>query len=92
MTEEIRYYKGKHAVKVLTKTRGNWIVETLESFEDVVNGKEMQVRTGERRIVAPNLLFRRQSLSPAPKEHAYELKMEKELKQLVGKKGKTTED
>jgi hypothetical protein len=86
MAEEIRYYKRKHRVKVLTKSRGNWIVEALEPFEDILNGKEVSVTTGERRIVAPNLLSRRQNISPPVKEHAYELKMEKKLKQLVRRK------
>jgi hypothetical protein len=86
MGEEIRYYKGKHRVRVLTKSQGNWIVETLEPFEDILNGQEVKVKTGERRIVVPNLLFRRQNISPPVSEHAYELKMEKRLKQLVQKK------
>jgi hypothetical protein len=87
MPEEIRYYKGKHKVKIVTKSLGNWIVEALEPFEDVLNGQEVRVKTGERRIVAPNLLFRRQNISLLVKEHAYELKMEKKLKHLVqGKK------
>ena len=86
MAEEIRYYKGKHRVRVLTKSRGNWIVEALEPFEDNVKGQEGNVKTGERRIVPPNLLFRRQNMSLPVKEHAYELKMEKKVKQFVQKK------
>jgi hypothetical protein len=88
MSEEIRYYKGKHKVRVLTKSPGNWIVEALEPFRDMVNSKEVNVATGEKRIVVPNLLFRRSDLAPAPKEHAYELGMEKKLRQLVGKERK----
>jgi len=83
MAEDIRYYKGKHRVRVLTKSPGNWIVEALEPFADTVNGQELKVKIGERRIVAPNLLFRRQNISPPEKEHSYELKMEKKLKKLV---------
>jgi hypothetical protein len=86
MVEEIRYYKGKHRVKVLTKSQGHWIVETLEPFDDIVNGQEVKVNTKERRIVAPNLLFRRQNIQQPVKEHAYELEMEKKLKQLVQRK------
>jgi asparagine synthetase B (glutamine-hydrolysing) len=83
MSDEVRYYKGKHKVRVLTESRGNWIVETLEAFEDIVNGEKIKVKKGERRIVAPNLLFQREALPPPVKEHVYELKMEKKLKRLV---------
>jgi hypothetical protein len=86
MGEETRYYKGKHRVRVFTKSRGNWIVEALEPFEDILNGREVKVKTGERRIVAPNLLFKRQNMSSPVMEHAYELKMEKRVKQLVQRK------
>jgi len=82
---EIRFYKGKHRVKVLTESKGNWIVEALEGFEDLVNGEKITVKKGERRIVAPNLLFEREGLPPPVKEHAYELRMEKKLKHLVEK-------
>jgi hypothetical protein len=86
MGEEIRYYKGKYRVRVLTKSRGNWIVEALQPFEDIVNGRAVRVRTDERRIVAPNLLFKRQKMPAPVKEHAYELKMERRLKKML--KGK----
>ena len=88
MTEEIRFYKGKHKVKVMTKSRGNWIVETLEAFEDIVNGERIKVKNGERRIVPPNQLYRRKTLAPPVKEHAYELDMEKRLKHFVQKEEK----
>jgi len=88
MSEEIRFHKGKHKVKILTKSRGNWIIETLEPFEDIVNGERVKVKEKERRIVAPNLLFRKQGLPPPFKEHTYELKMEKKLKHLIEEKGK----
>jgi hypothetical protein len=80
---EVRYYKGKYKVRVLTESRGNWIVEALEPFEDVVHGEKVVVKAGERRIVAPNTLFKRKGLPPPPKEHVYELKMEKKLKHLI---------
>ena len=83
MSEEIRYYKGKHKVKVLSKSHGNWVVEALEPFEDIVTGQKVKVKGGERRIVVPSSLFAREDLSPPVKEHAYELKMEKKLKRLV---------
>jgi hypothetical protein len=92
MSSEIRYYKGKHKVRVLTESRGNWIVEALEPFEDVVNDEKIKVKKGERRIVAPNLLFQREALPPTVKEHVYELKMEKKLKRLVQKDEKEEKD
>ena len=85
MSREVRYYKGKHKVAVLSESLGNWVVEALEPFEDEVYGKKTKVRKGEKRIVPPNLLFKSKSLPPPVKEHEYELKMEKKLKQLVGK-------
>ncbi len=90
MNEEIRYYKGRHKVKILTKTQGNWIVEALEPFEDIVNDQKIQVKTKERRIVRPNLLYKELGLTPPMKEHTYELKMEKKLKQIVQEKEKKT--
>lgn len=85
MSKEIRYYKGKYKVAVLSESRGNWLVKALESFEDEVNGKKVKVKARERRIVAPNLLFKRKGLPPPVKEHVYELNMEKKLKRLVAK-------
>jgi len=82
---EIRYYKGKYKVRVLTKSRGNWIVEALEEFQDEVHGERVEVKVGAERIVVPNLLFKRKGLPPPPKEHVYELKMEKRLKNLIAK-------
>jgi hypothetical protein len=83
MSGEIRYYKGKHRVRVVSESKGNWVVEALESFEDDVQGEKVEVKAGERRIVAPNLLFTKEGLAPPVKEHAYELKMEKKLKRTV---------
>jgi Leu/Phe-tRNA-protein transferase len=88
MSEEIRYYKGKHKVKVITKSAGYWIVEALEEFDDVVDGEKVTVRVGERRIVPSNKVRERKSLSPPIREHAYELKMEKKLKRLVAEEEK----
>ena len=83
MSKDVRYYKGKHKVAVLSESHGNWVVEALEPFEDEVCSKKTKVRKGEKRIVPPNLLFKTKSLPPLVKEHEYELKMEKKLKQLV---------
>ena len=91
MNNEVRFYKGKFTVKVLTKSRGYWIVEALDPFEDVVNGEKVHVKAGERRIVVPNLLFKRKGLPPPVKEHVYELKMEKRLKRLIEEEEKKTE-
>ena len=90
--DEVRFYKGKHKVKVLTQSKGNWIVEALEPFDDIVNGEKVNVSLGQQRIVAPNLLSKRKGLAPLVKEHTYELKMEKKLKHLIEeqhKKNKT---
>jgi hypothetical protein len=88
MSEDVRYYKGKHKVKVLTKSKGSWIVEALESFEDEIQGTKTEVNAGERRIVAPNLLFKKEGLPPPIREHVYELKMEKKLKHLIDEEEK----
>jgi hypothetical protein len=85
MRDENRFYKGRHPVRVLTKSEGYWIVEAIEEFEDLVNGERIVVKKGERRIAATNLLFKRKALSPPVKEHTYELKMEKKLKHIVEK-------
>jgi hypothetical protein len=91
MSDEVRFYKGKFMVKVLTKSRGYWIVEALEPFEDLVSGEKVHVKAGERRIVVPNLLFKRKSLPPPVKEHVYELEMEKKLKRLIAEEEKRVE-
>jgi len=88
MREEVRYYKGKHEVKVVTKSVGYWIVEAMEEFEDEVKGEKVMVRVGERRIVPPDTVHKRKSLPPLVKEHTYELKMEKKLKRRVAEEEK----
>jgi hypothetical protein len=85
---EVRFYKGKHKVRVLSESRGNWVVEALEPFEDSVRGEKVEVKKGERRIVAPHLLFKRKGLPPPLKEHTYELEMERKLKHLIEKEEK----
>ena len=86
---DIRYYLGKYKVKVVTQSLGYWIVEALEEFEDDVDGEKVKVAVGERRIVPINAVHERKYLAPPVKEHAYELQMEKKLKQLVDKQKKT---
>jgi len=88
MSDGVRFYKGKFMVKVLTKSLGYWIVEALEPFEDLLHGEKVHVKVGERRIVVPNLLFKRKSLPPPVKEHVYELKMEKKLKRFIAEEEK----
>ena len=86
---EIRYYKGKFKVKVVTESVGYLTVEALEDFEDIVDGEKVTVKVGERRIVPVNTVHKEKALPPMVKEHAYELKMEKKLKQLVAENEKT---
>ncbi len=92
MNEDLRYYKGKFKVAVLSQSEGNYTVEALEDFEDDVYGRVEKVKAGERRIVAPNLLFKRKELPPIVKEHVYELKMEKKVKELVEEAEKQEKD
>jgi hypothetical protein len=88
MNDDVRFYKGKYRVRILTESKGYWIVEALEAFDDDIQGKKVKVVKGERRIVAPNLLFTKEGLSPPVKEHTYELKMEKKLKRWVAEEEK----
>jgi hypothetical protein len=85
---EIRYYKGKHKVKVVTESAGYWIVEAKEDFEDVVDGEKIVVKAGEKRIVSISSVHKQKSLPPMVKEHAYELDMEKKLKRMVAEEEK----
>ena len=82
---EIRYYKGKFRVKVVTESVGYLTVEALEDFADIVDGEKVTVKVGERRIVPTNTVHKEKALPPMVKEHAYELNMEKKLKQIVAK-------
>jgi len=80
---EVRFYKGKHKVKVVTESVRYLTVEALEDFEDVVDGEKVTVKKGETRIVPDVDVCRQKGLAPMVKEHAYELDMEKKLKRLV---------
>jgi len=90
---EIRYYKGKHKVKVDTESVGYLTIEAIEDFEDVVDDEKITVKKGERRIVPVSDVHKQKTFPPMVKEHAYELEMEKKLKRLVAeeetKEGKT---
>jgi hypothetical protein len=77
------FYKGLYKVKVVTESEGYWIVEALEDFEDCVDGEKVAVKTGERRIVQPNDLIKKDTLPPMVPEHAYELELEKKVKRMV---------
>jgi hypothetical protein len=83
LTEEIRYYRGLHKVRVVTESEGYWIVEALEEFEDTLDGENVTVKVGEKRIVPPRTVHKHKNLPPLIKEHAYELQMEKKVEQLV---------
>ncbi len=80
---DIRFYKGKHKVRVVTESVGYLTVEALEDFEDSVDGEKVTVKAGETRIVPSAEVYKERSLPPMVKEHAYELEMEKKLKRIV---------
>ena len=77
------YYKGLYRVKVVTESEGYWIVEALEDFKDCIEGEKVPVKAGERRIVQPVDVIRKDSLPPIVPEHAYELQLEEKLKRMV---------
>ena len=81
--DEIRFYKGKFKVKVVTESVGYLTVEALEDFEDIVGSEKVTVKKGERRIVPIAEVHKQKTLPPMVKEHAYELEMEKKLKMMV---------
>lgn len=80
---EVRYYKGVHRVKVVTESVGYFTIEALEDFDDVTDGEKVKVKSGERRIVPSEVVYRHKTLPPMVKEHSYELKMERQLKRIV---------
>ncbi len=83
-----QYYKGKYKIKVVTESVGYVTVEAMEDFEDIVDGEKVFVRKGETRVV-PNIeVCRQKGLAPMVTEHAYELRMEKKLKQMVNEEEK----
>ncbi len=76
-------------MRVVTESAGYWTVEALEEFEDQVDGNRIAVKVGEQRIVPPTLLYKQKSFPPMVKEHAYELEMEKKVKQMVRQEEQT---
>jgi len=77
------YYKGLYKVKVVTESEGYWIVEALEDFKDCIEGEKVPVKIGERRIVQPIDVIRKETLPPMVPEHSYELQLEKKVKRMV---------
>ncbi len=77
------YYKGLYKVKVVTESEGYWIVEALEDFKDCIEGEKVPVKIGERRIVQPIDVIKKNTLPPMVYEHAYELELEKKVKHMV---------
>jgi hypothetical protein len=77
------YYKGLYKVKVVTESNGYWIVEAQEDFKDCIEGEKVPVKAGERRIVQPTDLVKKEDLKPMVQEHEYELKLEKKVKRMV---------
>ena len=66
LNEQIRYYKGKHEVKVLTQSKGYWTVAALEDFEDSIGSdSKVKVKAGETRIVPSSILLKAKKV-PAP--------------------------
>ncbi len=85
MSEEIRYYKGKYKVSILSKSQDSWLIKALEPFEDCVYAETVTVKVGEERFVSPTQLFKKKGyVGPVP-EHVYEQNMEKKLKHIVEK-------
>jgi hypothetical protein len=80
---EFYFYKGLYKVKVVTESEGYWIVEALEDFKDCLEGEKVPVKAGERRIVQPTDLVKKEDLKPMVQEHEYELKLEKKVKHMV---------
>lgn len=89
---QIYYYKGLFQVKVVTESEGYWIVESLEDFKDCINGEKVDVKVGERRIVEPNDLVKKDDLPPIVPEHAYELQLEKKIKRMVQESEKQSQN
>jgi len=64
-------------------------VAALEDFEDSIGSdSKVKVKAGETRIVPSSILLKAKKV-PAPiKEHSYELRMEKKVKQMVDEEEK----
>jgi hypothetical protein len=77
------YYKGLYKVKIVTESNGYSIVEAQEDFKDCIEGEKVPVKAGERRIVQPTDLVKKDDLKPMVYEHEYELQLEKKVKHMV---------
>ena len=86
--DKIRYYKGLYRVKIVTESIGYYTIEAQEVFEDIFDGKKFKVIKGDQRIVTPDTLYKEMTFLPPIQEHAYELKMEKKVKQLLANQEK----
>jgi len=84
------YYKGLYRVKVITESEGYWIIEALEDFKDCIEGEKVPVKAGERRIVQPKDIVKKDDFPPMVSEHAYELQLEKKVKRMVKEYKKDT--
>jgi hypothetical protein len=89
--DKIWYYKGVNKVKVVMESEGYWIIEALEEFEDTFDDEKVKVKVGEQRIVSSDTVYKRKYLLPQIREHAYELQMEKKLKEVVAEEEKKQE-
>ncbi len=90
MSGKVYFYKGINKVKVITESEGYWIVEAVEDFIDYVNGKQVSIKIGDRRIVPITSLSSKMVLIPPIDEHAYERKMETKLKRIIADEEKKT--
>jgi hypothetical protein len=68
---------------VKTRSEGYWIIEALEDFEDYIAGRRVLVNAGETRIVEPQELYKKKTLTPPFPEHVYERKLEKCVQAMV---------
>ena len=72
-----------YKVKIVTESNGYSIVEAQEDFKDCIEGEKVPVKAGERRIVQPTDLVKKDDLKPMVYEHEYELQLEKKVKHMV---------
>jgi hypothetical protein len=77
------FYRGLYRVKVVTESPGFCIVEAQEDFVDTVDCQKVEVKAGERRIVAASELHKKKTLPPPVPEHVYERQLEKKIKRLI---------
>jgi hypothetical protein len=84
------FYRGLYKVKLLTKSEGYWLVEAQEDFDDQQNGRRIQVKVGEQKIVESTELHKKKVLAPPVPEHSYERGLERKLKRIVKEYEKET--